>query len=130
MPFKKILVAYDFSAPSERALKFAFALARRSGGQVDILHVHPGQYLGDTEPNLGLPWPTPEQSERYIRFLEQELKQLVPKDFDGRTRCLVRDGEPKQLLLAQAKELGSDLLCVGATGKGWCRKGAPRQRVA
>ncbi len=116
-PLKRSLVAYDFSEPARRALEFAFELARRNGGHVDVVHVHPEHYVGDQEPHLGVPWPTPEQSERYMRFLEHELEQLVPAELKERTRCLVYDGDPKQLLIAKAEEWESDLLCIGATGK-------------
>src|SRR4051794_970259 len=101
--FQKILVAYDFSEPAKRALEFAWKVARASGGTVDVLHVHPEVYLGEGEASLMVPWPTPEQSERYKRFLEQELGRLVPADFAGRARCLVRDGEPKTLIVAEAQ---------------------------
>ena len=118
MAFQKILVAYDFSEPSDRALKFAFRLARSGGGQLDIIHVQPEFYLPEGEPALGVPWPTPEQSERYTRFIESELSRLVPSDLSGQVRCAVRDGDPKAMLVAEAERLGADLLCIGATGKG------------
>lgn len=118
MTFQKILVAFDFSEPSRRGLEFACQLARRGGGEINIVHVHPESYLAGGEPALGTPWPTPEQSERYIRFLQSELEKLVPSDLTERVHCEVRDGDPKALLLAEAKHLGSDLLCMGTTGKG------------
>ncbi len=117
MSFQKILAAFDFSEPSRRALEFAYKLVRADSGDVYLVHVHPEHYLAEGEPSLTAPWPTPEQSERYIRFLESELRTLVPQDLAGRVRCEVRDGDPKALLLAVAKEYGCDLLCVGATGK-------------
>ncbi|MFT3924158.1 MAG: universal stress protein [Myxococcales bacterium] len=122
MTYQHILVAHDFSAPSERALEFAFSLARREGSTVDLLHVHPEMYLGDTEPNLGVPWPTPEQSRRYMAFLEQELARLVPPELVGRVRCRVLDGEPKRLIGAEAERTGADLICLGTTGKGGVRR--------
>ncbi len=119
---KKILVAHDFSDPANRALAFAAQLAGRLGASLEVLHVHPDVYDGHSDPALGLPWPAPEQVERYMRFLDTELEGAVRGVLGDRkdltiNRHVVR-GEPAKRIAHCAQEFGVDLVCLGATGKG------------
>jgi nucleotide-binding universal stress UspA family protein len=133
---KKILVAHDFSDPSNRALAFASDLAAPLGAQVEVLHVHPDVYDGHSDPSLGLPWPAPEQVERYMRFLDTELERAVsavlgPEAAREVKRHVVR-GEPAKRIAASAKELGADMICLGSTGKGAVERvllGSVSQRI-
>jgi nucleotide-binding universal stress UspA family protein len=133
---KKILVAHDFSDPASRALVFAADLAAQLGAEVELLHVHPDVYDGHSDPSLGLPWPAPDQVERYLRFLDSELERaaitaLGPERGRKLKRHVVR-GEPAKRIAGQAKELGADLLCVGSTGKGAVERvllGSVSQRI-
>ena len=121
MQLSKILVAHDFSEPADRALVFALDLARRLGATLEVVHVHPDVYDGHSDPALGTPWPTPEQEQRYLRFLEQELARVVGlvlgADAEGIGRHVVR-GNPVKRIEALADELGASAICIGSTGKG------------
>jgi nucleotide-binding universal stress UspA family protein len=127
MQLSKILVAHDFSEPANRALVYALSFARRLGATVHVVHVHPDIYDGHSDPALGTPWPTPEQEERYLRFLEQELARVVELALssagvpgagaDDLHRHVVR-GNPVKRIEALADELGASLVCIGSTGKG------------
>ncbi len=118
---KRILVAHDFSEPANRALALAADLAKALGASLDVVHVHPEVYAGRGEPALGLPWPAPDQEERYLRFLDTELERLVAlvvgDDTLQVTRHVVR-GDPVKAIEATVAELGADMLCQGSTGKG------------
>jgi nucleotide-binding universal stress UspA family protein len=121
MQLSKILVAHDFSEPADRALVFALGLARRLGATLEVVHVHPDVYDGHSDPALGTPWPTPDQEQRYLRFLEQELARVVGlalgTDGEGIVRHVVR-GNPVKRIEALADELGASAICIGSTGKG------------
>jgi nucleotide-binding universal stress UspA family protein len=121
MKIAKILVAHDLSAPAERALRFAAALADKLHATLDVVHVHPDVYDGHGEPALGTPWPTHDQEERYLRFLDQELERAVVSALAARaagvTRHIVR-GDPVKRIEALATEIGASAICVGSTGKG------------
>ncbi len=117
MSFQKVLIAHDFSEPSRRALEFACQVVRAGGGHLDVVHVYPQQRMGDG-PALEFPWPRPEQVEQYMRFLAHELRGMIPSDLEGRATARVVVGDPRQELLDHARELGSDVIVVGATGKG------------
>ena len=135
MRLTKILVAHDFSEPSSRALGFAAELAAKLGASLELVHVHPDIYDGHGEPALGTPWPTGEQEERYLRFLDQELERVVrgvlADDAAQVVRHVVR-GEPIKRIESLAQEVGADLLCIGSTGKGAVQRallGSVSQRI-
>ncbi len=121
MATKTMLVAHDFSEPANRALLFAADLAKAVGATIHVVHVHPDVYDGHSDPALGLPWPTPAQEERYMRFLETEVERSVTAALGAEgnnvKRHVVR-GEPVKRLAALVQEIGADLICIGSTGKG------------
>src|SRR3954465_8076064 len=90
MQIKKILVAHDFSEPADRALVFAYDLACRLSATLEVMHVHPDVYDGHSEAALGTPWPSPEQEQRYLRFLDEELARAVDKMLSGRAGEIAR----------------------------------------
>jgi len=135
MQLKKILVAHDFSEPADRALAFAASLAKQVGATLDVVHVHPDVYNGHSDPAVGTPWPTPEQEERYLRFLEQELQRAVQAVL-GESGLLVTPhivrGEPGKRIEALAGEVGAHVICIGSTGKGAVQRvllGSVSQRI-
>lgn len=121
MRFTKVLVAHDFSEPANRALAFASQLAEKVGASVEVVHVHPDVYDGHGDAALGTPWPSPDQEERYLRFLDEELARVVRNVIgaraDGVARHILR-GEPFRRIEALRDEIGADVIAVGSTGKG------------
>ena len=121
LPFKKILVAVDFSESSLAALGAALSVAQEADAQLTILHV--------------LDWPEPEAMpanvdvaasgvfdlEGYRRVLEAEastrLSTLVPDD--ARQWCTpvtqVAHGKPYREILKVAA--GMDLVVLGIRGR-------------
>jgi nucleotide-binding universal stress UspA family protein len=121
MTIKKILAAFDFSEPAGRTVRWAYQLAKSSGGTLEVVHVHPDIYDGRSTPELGLPWPSEGQEERYMRFLAQELKTAVTAlvdPADAEIPLHVVRGDPVKRVLAVAEQIAADLVCVGSTGKG------------
>ncbi len=121
MTIKSLLVAHDFSAPADRALLLAHNLAQALGAALHVAHVHPDIYDGHSDPALGLPWPTSQQTERYLRFLEGELTRIVTAalgEAGQKVQTHIVRGEPVKRLSALAAEVGADVICVGSTGKG------------
>lgn len=121
MTFNRMLVACDFSEPSERGLRFAIELARKLGAKLDVVHVHPELYGGRGDVAAGLPWPDEQQTERYMRFLQGELHEAVRAVDAEAAKAAgyhVLRGEPQLRVLGLAKELGADVICLGSSGKG------------
>jgi nucleotide-binding universal stress UspA family protein len=113
-----ILVAFDFSEPSRRALEWARALHARLHASVIVVHV-------DTDPGspsaLDIEWSdTHEGRERRMRSLRDDLAREVgamfgPDEQTVRTRIV--HGEVAERIEALALELGVDLIVVASSGK-------------
>jgi nucleotide-binding universal stress UspA family protein len=120
MAIQTIVSAFDFSEPAARALRWAHELALLTHARLEIVHVYPDLYDGRGDVTVGLPWPSAGQEERYLRFLEQEVRTAAQTLIgDGSPSFGVRivRGDPVKRLLATAEELRADLIVVGATGK-------------
>ena len=121
MRIGKILVAHDFSEASNRALGFALTLANDAGAKVEVVHVMPDVYDGRGELELAVPPTTPGQGERYMTFLQEELQRavkLVVAEPAAELPCHALRGDPVKRIEALAEEIGADVVCLGATGKG------------
>ncbi len=120
MAIRTIVVAFDFSEPSTRALRWAERLARPDNARLEVVHVFPDF---DTEPAPN-PSATPAsdgQLERYLRFTKQELREAARELLGAHAEQIgvhVVRGDPRKRLLKSAQELQADLVVLGATGKG------------
>lgn len=121
MSFRKILLAYDFSDASNRALLFAAPLATKLGSELHLVHVHVDVYDGRSDPSAAIPWASQDQDERYVRFLHSEMHNAAASQVHEQARSLtyhVLRGDPVKRIEELAEQLGADLLCIAATGKG------------
>lgn len=111
-PIRRILVAFDFSTESRRALATAIELARRMKGSVHAVHVFdPGPSLPDAD------YPTFENMKTPQQVTREELeKEMAQVDWRGvpHTHELVV-GSPAKKLGEQAST--ADLLLLGTHGR-------------
>lgn len=120
MAINKILVAHDFSEPSNRALGFAITLSEATGAKVEVVYVMPDVFDGRGDVELAMPPTFKGQGERYLKFLQEELSRMVQlaAPGSGSLPCHAMRGDPVKQIEALAKEIGADVVCLGATGKG------------
>ena len=116
MHIRKILVAYDGSAPSDRALALAEDLAGQYAARLElVIVIQPIPALTGELP-VGLTLPTPEDRRAMELGLEQKAEGLRSR---GRlVETHVEVGDPAATLLDFADRLGVDLLVAGRSGKG------------
>jgi nucleotide-binding universal stress UspA family protein len=115
MPFRKILVASDFSAHAEHALEVALDLAQRWGASVTLVHVH--------EPPVWAPG-----LEEVLEARAGEARDNI-SDLLARTAAAARaagvtdvdtrlvDGVPFVEITRLAREGGYDLIALGTHGR-------------
>jgi nucleotide-binding universal stress UspA family protein len=117
---KKILVATDFSKPSERALAYGRELARTFGAQLVVAHV-----VGDM---TALGYADPEAIV-YAPDLQREIEDtarhqlevaLTAEDYDQlrAVAVLLRGNSPAAALVEYAREADVDLMVIGTHGRG------------
>jgi universal stress protein A len=117
--FTRILVATDFSAPSDAALLYAKAVAVQFGASLHLLHVVESPIMGGM---LGAEVLVPDTS-AIGAALEQEAEtklaeMLTPAErtrFRGTTE--IRIGTAASTIVEVAHSLGADLLVLGTHGR-------------
>ena len=109
--FARLLVATDFSRPSDAALEYARILARAFGAHLYILHVMPNVFL---RPVVGDP-----------RALEDAMRARLRDRFTSEdhrllhvTTAVQRSDEPAEEILSYARRHRIDLIAIGARARG------------
>ncbi|MCR8645015.1 universal stress protein [Paenibacillus sp. N1-5-1-14] len=117
MSFSKILIAYDGSDLSNKALRKGIAIANASGhGKVDVVHVFQVPVLILGEGVLPLPNKEAEVYEKAQAVID-EAKSVVASTYHTLvTNFHLKQGEQSEGILEQATECGSDLIIIGNRG--------------
>lgn len=117
--FQNILVATDFSEPSEAALQYGMALARQFSAKLHVLHVvddlaaHPSSVPG-LAPDTGALQTELEANAR------ANLDSLMPEPDRSEVRAhpaITVSASPGQAILAYARDMTADLIIVGTHGR-------------
>jgi nucleotide-binding universal stress UspA family protein len=116
---KTVLVATDFSEPSEVAVKYGRALADAFDATLHVMHVVPD--------SMALPWATmadglamADVQKQWEREAQERLEQLIVETDRLATRVtfLTRAGDPVRQIVGYAAEQGVDLIVLGTHGRG------------
>jgi nucleotide-binding universal stress UspA family protein len=116
---KTILVATDFSEPSEVAVRYGRALADAFGATLHVLHVVPDA--------MALPWAAmadglamADVQRQWERDAHERLHELVPEEEHAamRLQVVTRAGDPVRQITQYAAEKAVDLVVMGTHGRG------------
>lgn len=116
---KTVLVATDFSEPSEIAVRYGRALAEAFHASLHILHVVPD--------SMALPWATmadglamADVQRRWEREANERLRQMLPACEPQATGAslVTRAGDPVREIVSYAAETNADLVVLGTHGRG------------
>lgn len=107
----RVLVGYDGSASSARAVRFALGLLDSGPRQLWLV------YASDAPRTVAEPR-TEEEQRTETSAIGENLRAIAAERDPGgqRIHALVREGPPAQVLLAVAHEVGADLIVVGTRG--------------
>jgi universal stress protein A len=107
---KSVLVATDFSPPSEVALTYGRALARTFGASLHLLHVAENPFLRASFEDPAV------IGEAHTRWLEE---RLTAEDRDGlHARAIVEvSGSPAETIVEYARRSMIDLIVLGTHGR-------------
>jgi nucleotide-binding universal stress UspA family protein len=114
MSIGHILVATDFSDPSEVAVREAAAWAKRTGAQVTLMHA---LSVPDLDPDE-LEQPIPEHAE-LEEAVHEHLDRIVKSILAGcdAKTAMIRHTNPAVGIVELAKELEADLLIIATHGR-------------
>ena len=116
---KTVLVATDFSEPSEVAVRYGRALADAFHATLHVMHVVPD--------SMALPWATmadglamADVQKQWEREAQERLEQLIPENerLTMAVTFVTRAGDPVRQVVGYAAEQGVDLIVLGTHGRG------------
>lgn len=127
LPYRKILVATDFSPAADAALDQAIWLARASGATVTLAHVLPdlrhAMHTATIDAKLDLLYAEGARfHQEVLGSSEQQLRRMVDRaaGTDVEITCKTLMGEPYVELCRVVQQAQHDLVIAGTRGvKGW-----------
>jgi nucleotide-binding universal stress UspA family protein len=121
LTFQSILCPVDFSNHSRNAIRYAAALAQRSGGRLVVLFVNDPLLLAAAAAVFHHRRLFVERSRNeLVRFVRQSL-QIGPASRKD-VACVVSEGNPGDEILRAVRRLGSDLIVIGTHGLSGVKK--------
>jgi nucleotide-binding universal stress UspA family protein len=116
VPVRTILVPTDFSGGAAHALVWAQELARAFHSTIVLLHVVDLALTWMPVGPASIPEPVPADVADRITVAARESLANLARDAEGTVHRLVRRGHARQVILDVAKEVGADLIVIGARG--------------
>ncbi len=113
---RKILAAVDGSKPSVDACHFAMDLATQTQAELTFIFVIETPQVIPVGPLSGYVTTSPARSEEDVKKAEAIVEQLAKERPALKISTRVDLGEPVDAICDAAKNLGSDLIVVGARG--------------
>jgi nucleotide-binding universal stress UspA family protein len=116
----RILVPTDFSAHSERALRYAAALAARVGASLDVLHVVEDPFAsGAWNSEIAAIPNVRELRQNLLDDAERRLKRsrTAAEAADVTLTTTARMGRPAQMIVDYAAAENADLIVMGTHGR-------------
>lgn len=138
---RKILVGFDFSPQSKRAVDVAISMAAKTSGRVYALTVFEERLGRDSAGNLSVDAEADDREEAQkpsrtpLGEIRRHMEEILRPLCGDRDRLIIdaTDGKPYRKLLDAANSVSADLVLVGATGAGRLERwilGSTAERVA
>jgi nucleotide-binding universal stress UspA family protein len=121
-PFRRVLVAIDFSPASLSALDEAYRIMRQDGATIRLLHVVEIAQL--LLPRLTSAFPVVDCTELLREHATRQLRRLLPlsQDLHGRVDPHVSVGLVFDEIVRNANEINADLVVLGVAKRGVFRR--------
>jgi glycine betaine transporter len=116
---KTILVATDFSEPSEAAVAYAVALAEKLGAGLHLVNSIAVPAYGI--PELGVAM-TASMIDTLVSQNQAALDELAKRYPNAKMHVLLKTGDPRDQVVQAAEEVGADLIIMGTHGRRGVRR--------
>jgi nucleotide-binding universal stress UspA family protein len=119
LPFRRILVPVDYSAPCRAIMPYVADAARHFSSELTLIHAYGPEALAASELALTNP-ELPEQAQAAEQArLEEFGKEMFP---DRRTESVAVLGEPGSVIKNLVHQRGADLIMMATHGRGPLRR--------
>ena len=128
-PVRHVVAATDFSEPAAVGVAWAHSLARAHGAKLDLVHA-----VLDIDASLWTIDAPPDLTEAALAAARERLEEAARElsDEGVTVRTHVDVGQPSQVILHRADEVGADLVVLATRGTGGLRHlllGSTAERV-
>jgi nucleotide-binding universal stress UspA family protein len=113
---RNVVVGYDGSPPSERALERAATLAETTG--LIVVTASPSSFSQGLLSEPILDAPTPDEQDRLLARARALLQERTAEP-----TLLASDSDPAEALVQAARDNDADLIVVGHAGSGYVTRG-------
>ncbi|KZE73380.1 universal stress protein [Paenibacillus elgii] len=114
MPFQKVLVAFDGSELSVKALQKAVAITQEDSAELIVIHVYQSPVLAYGSAFVTVPANLDQDYEEFARSVLKEAEE-VTAGVSG-VKHVLQQGQPAVTILEYAEENGVDLIIMGSRG--------------
>ncbi len=116
---RRILAPTDFSDHTRPAVRYAAELADKFSAELILLHVVPDAVLALPDAVMPTPAPIADLKELTDSGKAGLANLIAAEKLEARhPRCEVRIGSPAAEIVAAAKDLHADLICIATHGRG------------
>lgn len=116
VPGGPIVVAYDFSENSRRALEEAKKLANAMGSELHVLHVYADPWA-DRRAYHEAKGHRIKSEDIRERALEVGMQKVLEDELAGAATAVTRKGVADDVVVSYANEVGAAVVALGSTGK-------------
>lgn len=118
MPYSRILIGYDGSEQSVRALRSAIELASTFKAMLEVVHVYNVMPIIVGETVAASPPAGAESMRLEAETIAAEARSIIASVTDMPIEVFIAEGEAGRQLVDLADSRGADLVVVGSHGKG------------
>lgn len=116
MSIKKIVLAFDSSADSEKALQWTMAFAKDNKAEVHVTSVMESVYTPSFEEAFNL---TDINEFRKKDMIEKAAKtEALYKEHNIVSKSVILEGHPAEEIISYAEKINADLIVCGTRGHG------------
>lgn len=116
MSIKKIVLAFDGSEGSEKALQWTIGFAKDNGAEVHVTSVLESIYIASFEPVYDL---AEVDDFRKNHLLQNTAKvEAIYKEHNLASQSVVLEGHPAEEIMDYATKINADLIVCGTRGHG------------
>ena len=110
--FSRILVAVDGSMSAKKAFEKSLFLSQKCNSKLDIVHVIPCEFGGDSATAFEL---LSELKIKGEKVLEECKKEAAKNNIS--VELMIESGDPAQIIIEITKNKNYDLIIIGTRGK-------------